>query len=179
MAWKRTFKDLERFVIKEYGGVIRGRGTPYPCSQEQIDAYTLDPYCCQGNDFVMSEYDAITILEDFLDPRRKLPHKVRAALYRIAHAMRIKDDWHPDVVIKAMHDIDTAFFMGRLEGNISIQWAYRLRLKGALQTLGTTYGQHRGCSTISLSMQGVFHAATFPRTTMWQVVFHELIVSPP
>lgn len=183
MAGNRTLSELSSFVDREYGGITPDRGTPYPCTQEQIDSYTLEPYCCWGNNNLMSEHDATTMLEDFLDSRRALTDRVRSALRRIADAMSIKDSWYPDVVIKAMHDVDTAFFMGYLKGNVSIQWTSQIRLteleNGATHTYGSTLYQRHGCSVIWLNMQAVFHASEFPRRKMWQVLFHELIVSPP
>ena len=183
MARNRTLHELSKSVRKEYGGVTPERGTAYPCNQQQIDTYTSKPYCYQGNNHVMSERDAIRMLEDFLDPRRPLTPKVRAALHRIADAMYIKDDWYPDIILKAAHDIDTAFFMGRLEGNVRIQWISHIRMVQQLgvngaHTLGSTRYRCCGCSSIWLSLRAIFEETPFPRRRMWQVLFHEMIVSP-
>lgn len=180
MARNRTLGELERFVNNENGGVIAGRGTPYPCNQEQIDTYVIEPYCSRGNDQVMFEHDAIRMLEDFLDPSRPPTNRVRAALHRIGDAMNNTDDWHPDVLIKAAHDIDTAFFMGCLKGNVSIQWVRRIP-GGSGYVKGITHPKRLGssCSTIHLSLHAIFFDSDFPRMKMWQVLFHEMIVCPP
>lgn len=177
MAQSRTLRELGRFVNIENGGVIAERGTPYPCSQEQIDTYVMEPYCSRGNDQMMSEHDAIRMLENFLDPSRPPTNRVRAALHRIYDAMKNTDCWHPDVVIKAAHDIDTAFFMGRLKGNLSIQWLRQIP-EGSGYVRGITHPRPYACSTICLSLYAIFFGSEFPRMRMWQVLFHEMIVSP-
>lgn len=178
----RTLEELGKFINEEYGGVIAERGTPYPCNQQQIDLYTLQPYCHQGNHLVMSEHNAISMLEDFLDRSRPPTPSVSAALHRIKDAINIKDDWYPDVVLKAAYDIDTAFFMGRLKGNVRIMWVNRIRMveqygSSMAYMLGHTHYLGHGCSSVWLSMQDILLESEFPRTKMWKVVFHELIVS--
>lgn len=184
MAGNRTLYELSQFAMKEYGGVTPERGTLYPCTQQQIDAYTLEPYCYQGNDHVMSEHDAIRMLEDFLDPNRPPMPRVRAALHRIADAMCIKDDWYPDIILKAAHDVDTAFFMGFLEGKVRIQWMNQKKMVEQFgdregHALGTTRYRRHGCSSIWLSMEAIFYETEYPRRRMWQTLFHEMIVSSP
>lgn len=129
----------------------------------------------------MSEEYATRMLEDFLDPCRVPTHKVRSALQRIADAIYTEDDWSLDVVIKVASDIDTAFFMGYLKGNVSINWISRLRLvelgHGARHMLGSTYPGSHGCSSVWLNTQAIFDETEFPRRKMWQVLFHELTVS--
>lgn len=180
MAREGALRELGRFS-EEYRRATAGRGTPYPCTQEQIDIYTVEPLCCRGNNYAMSEEDATRMLVDFLDPRRAPTHKVFSALQRIANAMFTVDDWYLDVVIKAASDIDTAFFMGYLRGNVSINWISRLRLAelghGARHMLGSTYPGSHGCSSVWLNTQAIFDETEFPRRKMWQVLFHELIVS--
>lgn len=169
-----SLRELGRYVNEEHGGVIAKRGTPYSCTQEQIETYTLEPYCRLGKDHLMLEHDTIKMLEDFLDPSRPPTKAVRAALDRIYDAMYI-NIWFPDVVIKAMSDIDEAFFMGRLKGSVSIQWTDRI--PSLVQ--GTTCPHLHGCSSIYLSLERIFHEALLSCRKMWQVLFHELIVSPP
>ncbi|MCJ1268479.1 hypothetical protein MMC22_008367 [Lobaria immixta] len=180
MTENRTLYELCKFAMKDYGGVTPERGTLYPCTQQQIDAYTVEPYCYQGNDHVMSEHDAIRMLEDFLDPNRPPMPRVRAALQRITDAMCIQDDWYPDVILKAAHDIDTAFFMGWLEGNVRIQWMNQIKMVEQLgdregHALGITRYRRRGCSSIWLSMEAIFYETEYPRRRMWQTLFHEMI----
>lgn len=183
MARDRTSNEYGKFINKEHERVTPNRGTPYPCTQQQIDAYTLKHFCSRGNDHVLSEGDATSMLEKFLDPFCPPTPKVRTALHRIADAMYIRDDWYSDLILKAVHDIDTAFFMGRLEGNVRVQWISQIRIvqelgDGAAHTLGSTHYLGHGCSSVWLSTRAIFKEADFPRRRMWQVLFHELIVSP-
>lgn len=172
-----TLRELGRNVTRENGGVIAERGTFYPCTQEQIDDYTLETYCRRGTDHIMSEFDAIRMLEDFLDPRRPPTTRVRAALHRLYDAMTL-DHAGPDIVIKAVHDIDTAFFMGRLKGNVSIRWVNRL-MEATPISDALTYPLDYGCSAIYLSLEAIFRGEQVPQRDVWQTVFHELIVSSP
>ena len=182
MASNRTVKELAKYVSKEYGGITPSTGTPYPCTQQQIDTYTMTPHCDHGNRYMMPEYDAICMLQAFLNPNVLPTPEVTAALHRIAYGMNIKDNWYPDIVIKAMHDIDTANFMGLLRGSVRIQWVDRSRIIAeygphCAAHLGITQYIHPGCSSILLNMQTIFEDMRFPRQRMWQCLFHELIVS--
>ena len=121
------------------------------------------------------------MLEAFLDPNITPTPDVSAALHRIADGMNIKDNWFPDIVIKALHDIDTAFFMGLLRGGVKIQWVDQSNIikKYGLKCadhLGITQFNYSGCCTIYLNMQPIF-ADKCPRLRMWNCLFHELIVS--
>lgn len=184
MASNRTVKELAKYVSKEYGGVTPSKGTPYPCTQQQIDTYTMSPYCDHGNGYIMLEYDAIRMLQAFLDPNILPTPQVTAALHRIANGMKIKDNWYPDIVIKALHDIDTAFFMGLLRGSVRIQWLDRTGFvehygPHCASHLGITQYIYTGCSSILLNMQTIFEDMECPHQRMWQCLFHELIVSSP
>lgn len=46
---------------------------------------------------------------------------MRAAILRLRAGLEIQD-WKPDLVIKAFHDLDTVFFNGKLRGHVTIQW---------------------------------------------------------
>ncbi|MCJ1424573.1 hypothetical protein MMC29_002461 [Sticta canariensis] len=180
MASNRTVKELAKYVSQEYGGITPSTGTPYPCTQQQIDTYTMTPYCDQGNGNIMPEYDAICMLQAFLNPNVLPTPEVTAALHRIAYGMSIKDNWYPDIVIKAMHDIDTAFFMGLLRGSVRIQWVDRSRIieeygPHCASHLGITQYIHTGCTSILLNLQPILGDMRSPRQRMWQCLFHELI----
>lgn len=53
--------------------------------------------------------------------RQPTPTKT-ATVARLRTALRI-ENWHPDVVIKAFHDLDTIFFNGCLRGNDCVCWS--------------------------------------------------------
>lgn len=183
MARNRTARELARYVSEEYGGVTTRRGTPYSCNQQQIDDYTLMPYCYEGDYNMMSEREAIGMLQAFLDPNIRPSPTVRAALHRIADGMHVRQ-WYPDVVIKAAHDIDTAFFMGRLWGNVRITWVSRAEMVQArgrdrASVLGITLYLNDRNSRICLNLESILEDDEFPHKCMWQTIFHEMIVSSP
>ncbi|MCJ1467102.1 hypothetical protein MMC07_005724 [Pseudocyphellaria aurata] len=188
MASRRTAADLGRYVLKENGGVQANRGSAYLCSQFQIDAYTLKPYCYLGMvDHPMTERESHQLLGSFLNPNRTPASDEIFALRRLRDAVLLeRDDWHPDIVIKALPDIDTAFFNGMLRGNIKVQWVddalLDANMRGprgpAIVMANTRYlhpRQPHGCTSIWLSLQGVLEPARNPRQRMWQALFHELI----
>ncbi|MCJ1262297.1 hypothetical protein MMC22_002167 [Lobaria immixta] len=56
---------------------------------------------------------AATELEWFLDPIIPIDSMVRAAILRLRAGLEIQD-WKPDLVIKAFHDLDTVFFQWKV-----------------------------------------------------------------
>ena len=109
------------------------------------------------------------------------PSRVIKALSRLRNAMRARN-WGPDVVMKAIHDIDTAFFNSRLRGKIVVNWSDAGELRKVGRDMADVWGcttgdTHRRC-TVFLNADQLFAAPDiFQR--IWQTLFHELVVSDP
>ena len=89
--------------------------------------------------------------------------------------------------IKALHDIDTAFFNSRLRGNIVVRWSNTEEIAevGSLQNKKEASGECFGLScpeedlrqtTVYLNAEMIFSQPTACEE-MWQIVFHELMIS--
>ena len=94
--------------------VIVGKGTDYPCTQGQIDAYQH----FRGRDVpsIRGTREVIRYFNRFLYPA---PVQT-SSLKRLAMSINHPGKWGPDVAVKAFHDIDTAFFGGELRDRVCI-----------------------------------------------------------
>ena len=154
-------------------------GTPYPCSQ-----YNLNECAYNSNDCPHSlqfPEQAATELEWFLDPNSLIDSTVRAAILRLRAGLEIQD-WKPDLVIKAFHDLDTVFFNGKLRGHVTIQWqtaswwteynhGQYCRAYGLTRYLG-----HQRAA-IQLNAFAILLNTPDPKVWMWKAVLHEMVVS--
>ncbi len=97
------------------GGLQVDRGTPYPCTQEDLDSYRRFP---RGKYHwgPMRANDAVCRLIEFLLPTTKPSKEVLSAFERLRAGANMRHK-APDIVIKAFRDLDTAFFGGNLSGN--------------------------------------------------------------
>lgn len=97
------------------GGLQVDRGTPYPCTQEDLDSYRRFPRGKYQWDPIRPN-KAVSLLLEFLLPIREPSIKVQGALQRLRTGINMTHK-APDIVIKAFRDLDTAFFGGNLSGN--------------------------------------------------------------
>lgn len=93
-------------------------------------------------------------------------------------------------MIKALADLDTAFFDGRLKGSVVAVWAtereivekgvkgakHRSGFTGLCQPLAPAENEGRPRCKIWLNSDSIFDVPD-PRLQMWQTMFHELVVS--
>ena len=108
--------DLTRDLCS--GGLLVDCGTPYPCTQADLDSYR---HFFTGNYYFrpMSTGTAVDLLIDFLDPYREPSPEVRGALRRLEAGINMKYK-APDIVIRAFRDLDTVFFGGNLSGKVLV-----------------------------------------------------------
>ena len=137
----------------------------------------------------LSKAEATQILADFLTPLHPLPASQKGALNRLDAAAR-HPNWDPSLVIKALADLDIAFFDGRLKGSVVAVWAtereiveevlkdikYRSGFKGLCQPLAPMENEGQQRCKIWLNSDSIFDVPD-PRLQMWQTMFHELVVS--
>ena len=161
--------------------VEANKGTPYACSQSDIDEFQ---HCTTGNqEGVVSKTAAVGMLEDFLDPLRQPSHEVLEALMRLRTA-RWNPNWGPDVIIKAAKDLDLAFFDGRLRGSVAVRWSHTWSVPANLygcvfKRYGVMWpgvGPELGLCLVHLYADQILYAAN-PCEQMWQTMLHEMIVS--
>ncbi|KAK3176974.1 hypothetical protein OEA41_008300 [Lepraria neglecta] len=80
--------------------------------------------------------------------------------------------------MKALNDIETAFFKSRLRGKVIVKWTESSELfeRGHNRIpRGTHSGHEDGASTISLNADKIFQSRT-PFLQMWRTKVHELVV---
>ena len=110
-------KELRDRAAEE---VVIGRGTPYLVTEEDIEDLEVFPQNHSGH--FVSEMQATQDIYYHNGVNRKSSPNENAAIARVRAALSI-DDWHPDVAIKAFHDLDLIFFDGHLRGNVCACWS--------------------------------------------------------
>ena len=137
----------------------------------------------------LSKAEATQVLADFLTPLQPLPTSQKGALNRLDAAAR-HPHWDSSLVIKALADLDIAFFDGRLKDSVVAVWAtereivekvlsgvkYRSGFKGLCQPLAPEENEGQQRCKIWLNSDSIFNVPD-PRLQMWQTMFHELVVS--
>ena len=137
----------------------------------------------------LSKAEATQLLANFLTPLHPLPASQKAALNRLDAAAR-HPNWDPSLVIKALADLEIAFFDGRLKGSVVAIWAtekeivervingveHRSGFMGLCQPLAPEEHEGQQWCKIWLNSDSIFDVPD-PRLQMWQTMFHELVVS--
>ncbi|KAK3176971.1 hypothetical protein OEA41_008297 [Lepraria neglecta] len=160
--------------------VLFDEGSPYDCTQEDIDDYTEIPIGNETAHFT-PVHEATRQIISFLDPNSTPSTPVLTTLDRLKTA-RWADQWGPDVVIKAVHDMDTAIFNGALRGKIAVLWADTELIREVAQdqqkmVLGMTasFGEiDPGTAMVYLNSDEIFKEPE-PQKKMWETVIHELV----
>ena len=151
-------------------------GTPYDCTQTDIDAFCRPPRNVRSTRFLPAEV-SIQILTSFLSQQTPTPD-VYDALARLRLAAW-DPDWGPDIIIKALRDIDIAFFNSRLRGNVKVRWCnssdeiVRKHLPRIPLGLSSS-GERKGQCTVFLNADMIF-AKRNPCKQMWRTTLHELV----
>ena len=138
----------------------------------------------------LTKAEATQVLADFLTPLTDIAPAQKEALNRLDSAAR-HPAWDPSLAIKALADLDVAFFDGRLRGNVVAAWATESEIlergcrdgqtpdrafSGLCQPLEPEgNGGERRCK-VWLNSDKIFDAPD-PRLQMWETLFHELVVS--
>lgn len=146
-------------------------GTPYDCTQADIDAFHGYDCIVRSVTFLPAE-ESIQTLTSFLTEQHPTPD-IRSALARLRLAAW-DPNWGPDVIIKALGDIDKAFFNSRLRGNVKVHWCNSSNetIRGHLGLM--IPGVRKGQCTVILNSDTIF-AEQYPRKEMWQTTLHELV----
>lgn len=99
--------------------ISASQGTPYPCSQNDLDESIFGFY----NPLEARRYpeEALVELESFFRPNSRISPEVEAAISHLQAALKIQD-WKPDLIIKAFKDLDIVFFAGKLRGHTTFSW---------------------------------------------------------
>ena len=151
-------------------------GTPYGCTQADIDTFCKAPRNVRSTRFLPAEV-SIQILTSFLSQQTPTPDVCDArARLRLA---AWNPDWGPDIIIKALRDIDIAFFNSRLRGNVKVHWCNSseeiMRKHLPRIPLGLSIsGEREGQSTVFLNADLIF-AKRNPCKQMWRTTLHELV----
>lgn len=137
----------------------------------------------------LTKAQATQLLVDFLTPLEQLHTAQKEALNRLDAAAR-HSKWDPSLMIKALADLDIAFFDGRLKGNVIVMWATEREIlervcdgqnpekgfTGLCQPLRPDENEGEQRCKVWLNSDKIFNAPD-PRLQMWETMFHELVVS--
>ena len=135
-------EDFHDLVEECYYDPHPDDGTPYPCKEEHLRQLRSLRHIhyppLRSPDKACS--DLIRHLTAAPSPR------VSAAIRRIGISLELRD-WGPDLILKAFHDLDTAFFASTLGGRTTVQWKSdrELRAMGSEEVYGVTYTSFCGC----------------------------------
>ncbi len=133
--------------------------------------------------------EATEVLAKFLTPTEPLPPDQTSALSRLKAAAN-NPQWDPSLVIKALADLDIAFFNGRLERHVIAAWATETEMvekgnggrkpkhcaTGLCQLLDPEKNEGKQRCKVWLNSDAIFDMPD-PRRVMWETLFHELVVS--
>ena len=171
-------------------------GTKYPCTQRDLDA-------CGGNSRGISDKrsgaelralwfpkpnrrrlvsvkQAARDIHDYNQPDRMPSREEHQAIGRL---LAMLDDachgsWGPDLAIKALCDLDTVFFRGKLRGHVCITWQGPEAFRHS-RVLAQTLYLDRGKVLIKLNAQTIiFHydgGEGMIFTEMLATVLHEMV----
>ena len=154
------------------------RGTPYPCSQDDLDGYVKFRHSNEQAQYITpnSATNELTRwLSEDPDP------DADAALHRLRAGLKLMP-WAPDIVIKAFRDLDIAFFKGTLSGNVTVRWEGKfkwVRKYGFEPAYGLTDKQGHAQCHIALCAYAIFidEKSYIPYRQMWETLLHEMVVS--
>ena len=177
-------EDRLRLLHECQNPIRADSGTAYPCSQRDLDGYTK--FYRSNKDIVyVSPNTGTNNLVLWLDINQNPDSDSAAALKRLRNGLRIRP-WGPDLLIKAFKDLDTAFFMGTLTGNVLVQWKKSMDVRSLLGlgpshkvTWGYTSKVGHGQAKISINSTPHFKASGDPFREMWRTLLHEMCVSQP
>lgn len=154
--------------------VYVNRGTPYPCTQADLDscARLVSPNNAQYITPNLATNELVRWLDH--DPDAV----AAAALHRLRKGLKIIP-WNPDIAIKAFRDLDAAFFKGTLIGNTELLWmgktSWLLKL-GPMPCWGATTKLGHAQCRIMLHAYSIMLEPK-PYQQMWRTLLHEMVVS--
>lgn len=161
--------------------ISASQGTPYPCSQNDIDESIFGFY----KPLVATRFpgEALMELESFFHPNRQISFEVEVAIFHLQAALEIQD-WTPDLIIKAFKDLDTVFFAGKLRGHSTFSWGCASWwdenegiVGGHRGPMGVTRIVGHRKTAIHLNAWGILLNSPNAKLEMWLVTLHEMVVS--
>lgn len=159
------------------------RGTPYPCTQKDLDGYAK--HYRHNNAQYVTTVKATNDLCNWLNHFHEPDASSMAALERLKNGLQLRP-WGPDLVIKAFKDLDIAFFKGTLLGNVRVRWKGRQecnKLMGITDLfLGVTIPEGHAQCRIILNAYTILvdsREGVIPFRQMWRTILHEMCVSRP
>lgn len=174
--------DHEKFFSDTFVPITSASGTQYDsCRYEDILAYTSatnGPKCCLPKRF------STWVLTKYLTERWP-NERARDALHRINQAISTPN-WGPDLLVKLMPDLDTAFFNSRLRTHVQVAWKDESSIVFMDEDTDTLFPNALGLtlfnsvnnsSYIFLNRDNVCHGKPDPRVAMLQTLVHEMVVS--
>lgn len=148
-------------------------GTPYPCSQRDID---LCRHTRHANHDRLHRMEATYQLTRFNRPTKELSQTEELAYRNLKRALKLPD-WGPDLLIKAFKDLDELFFMGRLHKKVLVGWgdnaACHARGVDPQEVYGVTLPARPGTVKIVLSIQTIIFKSPDPYEYMFCTLLHE------
>ncbi len=160
------------------------RGTPYPCSQEDIDASV--EFSHDNERPFVSANRATRELIDHNDRRRYPSSREQDAIRRLVFALEDANSglWGADLIFKCFFDLDIVFFGGVLRGNVRLAWGDgdqwdEIEDEAQKPVLGVTSPVRPGRADLFLSARGLLlnPTANGSLRCMFTTTLHEMCVS--
>lgn len=157
------------------------RGTPYPCTQRDLDGYLKHERDNSKTRYVTAVV-ATNELCNWLNHFKEPDASSLAALERLKNGIQLKP-WGPDLVVKAFKDLDLAFFKGTLLGNVRVKWMCCTEWNqcvGPPPCFGITRQDGHAQCRIILNAQAILlhpQMSPIPFREMWRTMLHEMCVS--
>ena len=176
MDTRPSREDITHLYNQTAYSIKAPSGTPYDCTQADIDDFHRFARTVRGPTFLPAE-ESIQKLTSFLTQQHPTPD-ICNVLARLRLAAW-DPNWGPDVIIKALRDIDKAFFNSRLRGNVKVHWCnssnetIRRHLPRVPRGLMSP-GERKGQCTVFLNADTIF-AKQNPCKQMWRTTLHELV----
>lgn len=152
-------------------------GTPYLCSQEDLDMVHQHPGL--NHRLFVSRSQATREVVGCNNLRRTLSSYETDAIRRLKHAIFnvSRSPWGLDLIIKMFLDLDAVFFGGVLRGYVCVSWRARSFFPDAERSLGTTWSCSRpGHAVIYLNAEEIILGPN-PFPNMCATMLHEMCVS--
>ncbi|CAF9925740.1 hypothetical protein IMSHALPRED_006774 [Imshaugia aleurites] len=135
----RSYEPLEQLFQQAFQPFSENTGTPYPCSQADINFHHRDIFHKPNKGPFVSSHQATTELMWQNDASRPVPSAEQAAIERLLQLLSQAEygpHLGPDLAIKTFSDIDLIFFGGQLRGNVTVQWRNHHTIGDAARVFG-------------------------------------------
>ena len=156
--------------------VYADRGTPYPCTQAELDILQDQRRKPVHRGPYISRHEAAERLQQAHDPHTPLTDAQKAALKRLNDLQQLRR-WGPDIISKMFNDLDLLLFRGKLRGNVYLRWNdHDKNLNAGGKALAWTV-RARGISPRVAIEMGVF-SATLPTVGLRDILstlVHEMV----